>query len=503
MKNLLERQPDGAMVCVLTPKEPDLSNGVVETKIRNFIARNFLYSEGEPDFDNEASFVQEGIVDSLGVIELVTFARNQFGIEVNPADVTPPNFDSVTRMAAFIRRKRVLSSPAGAASVPANGDGTSAISQHTEANGSAGSHEPLVARVALVASGHVNGSHTRETTEALQAFEVQNTRGSVPMPLAGQASRQGGSPRIRPDKDSSLVEIQASGDKAPLFLVHGVGGGMFWGYSNLARHLGPGQPVYAFKCLENSGFGKNTSVEQMAAQYVEDLIEFQPVGPYLLGGYCFGGNVAYEMARQLKAKGKEIGLLLLINCWPNNSSYTQLQWTPGFLAKAVFNFVLRMRHQIRSGSKRPRDYFQWRAKWASKRLKALFSRNSTDHLLVDDFVDLSGLLENERELWRAHVQAWLEYKPGPYSGHIVLFRTRGHPLLCSFDHEMGWGSFAAEGVTVRICPGDHESILEEENVGTISRELEVVLTKAAVPRVMIEHRGAELAGTSTLGQLPV
>jgi thioesterase domain-containing protein len=209
------------------------------------------------------------------------------------------------------------------------------------------------------------------------------------------------------------------------------------------------------------------------------------------------------MARQLSAKNKEIALLLLINCWPNNSSYTQLEWTPGFLAKAVFNFVLRMRHQIRSGSKRPSDYFQWRAKWAGKRLKALFSRNSNGHLVADDFVDLSGLQKNERELWRAHVQAWLEYKPGPYSGHIVLFRTRGHPVLCSFDHGMGWGSFAAQGVTVRICPGDHESILEEENVGTTARELETVLTKAAALRPLMEPRRAELGGTGSLGKLPV
>jgi thioesterase domain-containing protein/acyl carrier protein len=502
MKNILERQPDNAMVCVLAPTEPDLSNGVVETKIRNFIARNFLYSEGEPDFDNDASFVQQGIVDSLGVIELVTFARNEFGIETNPADVTPPNFDSVTRMAAFIRRKHA-SRAVGTASLRANGDATAVAPRHAEPNGSSGSREPQVVPGLSVfaANGHANGSEAHESTGASQAFGLQNTRGNGSTPLA--ASGLGDGPRIRPDKDSSIVEIQATGDKAPLFLVHGVGGGMFWGYSNLARHLGPGQPVYGFKCLENGGVSKNTSIEEIAAQYVEDLIEFRPLGPYLLGGYCFGGNVAYEMARQLNAKNKEVGLLLLINCWPNNSSYTQLDWTPGFLAKAVYNFVLRMRHQIRSGSKRPRDYFQWRARWAGKRLKALFSRDSAGHLVADDFVDLSGLFENERNLWRSHVQAWLEYKPGPYSGHIVLFRTRGHPLLCSFDHGMGWGSFAAEGVTVRICPGDHESVLEEENVGATARELEIVLTKAANLRLTMEQRRTELGGASTLGQLSV
>ena len=68
---------------------------------------------------------------------------------------------------------------------------------------------------------------------------------------------------------------------------------------------------------------------------------------------------------------------------------------------------------------------------------------------------------------------------------------------------MGWGSFASEGVTVRICPGDHESILEEENVETTARELEIVLTKTAALRLMLEHRQADLPGTNSLGQFPV
>jgi acyl carrier protein len=79
MKNLLERQPLNAVVCALAALEPDSSNGAVEMEIRRFLARNFLFSEGEPSFNNEASFVQEGIIDSLGVVELVTFARSQLG----------------------------------------------------------------------------------------------------------------------------------------------------------------------------------------------------------------------------------------------------------------------------------------------------------------------------------------------------------------------------------------------------------------------------------------
>jgi len=55
-------------------------------------------------------------------------------------------------------------------------------------------------------------------------------------------------------------------------------------------------------------------IEGMAAQYVADIRAFAPHGPYHLGGYCFGGNVAYEMARQLEAQGERVALLAVLNC---------------------------------------------------------------------------------------------------------------------------------------------------------------------------------------------
>jgi thioesterase domain-containing protein len=285
---------------------------------------------------------------------------------------------------------------------------------------------------------------------------------------------------------SSIVEIQPTGAKLPIFLVHGVGGGMFWGYSNLARHLGSDQPVYAFRSRGMDGLEEFACIEDIAASYVADLRRFQPEGPYHLGGYCFGGNVAYEMARQLRQQKQEVGLLLLMNCWPNNSSYTRLSFTPSFFVRGFWNFLIRLRHQIRSGAKQPRDFFKWRALWLRKRIKSFFSPDSTDGLSVDDIVDLSARSEHEQKLWRTHVAAWLHYQPKPYDGRVVLFRTRGHPLICSYDRQMGWGGFAAKGVLVRICPGDHESILEEENVSHTARELRAVLEDLQPPGVSSE-----------------
>ncbi|MES2695947.1 MAG: amino acid adenylation domain-containing protein, partial [Verrucomicrobiota bacterium] len=98
---------------------------------------------------------------------------------------------------------------------------------------------------------------------------------------------------------SSLVEIQGKGDRAPLYFVHGVGGGMFWGYANIAKYLGGERPVFAFKSRGLDGQPEWPTIEEMATHYLADLRAQQPHGPYLIAGYCFGGVVAYEMARQL------------------------------------------------------------------------------------------------------------------------------------------------------------------------------------------------------------
>jgi len=77
----------------------------IETKIRDFIARNLLFNEAEFPHEDSASFLDKGVIDSLGVLELVTFAVREFGVQVDPKEVTPENFDSVTHLAAYIRRK--------------------------------------------------------------------------------------------------------------------------------------------------------------------------------------------------------------------------------------------------------------------------------------------------------------------------------------------------------------------------------------------------------------
>ncbi|MDB6027985.1 MAG: hypothetical protein JWM68_4208 [Verrucomicrobiales bacterium] len=80
----------------------------IESNIKRFVADNFLFSEGVFEYENDTSFLREGIIDSLGVMELVSFVEAQYRIPVVPLDVTPENFDSVTKLANYIRSRLMV-----------------------------------------------------------------------------------------------------------------------------------------------------------------------------------------------------------------------------------------------------------------------------------------------------------------------------------------------------------------------------------------------------------
>jgi acyl carrier protein len=77
----------------------------IEAQIKDYIAKNLLFSEDGFSYSDDTSFLQEGIVDSVGIMELVAFVEDQMGVEVEDQEIVPDNFDSVSRLAAYVRRK--------------------------------------------------------------------------------------------------------------------------------------------------------------------------------------------------------------------------------------------------------------------------------------------------------------------------------------------------------------------------------------------------------------
>jgi acyl carrier protein len=77
----------------------------IEQQIRDYIAKNLIFSNNGYQYADETSFLEEGIVDSQGVMELVLFVEDAFGVKVDDQEIIPDNFDSITNLTAYVRRK--------------------------------------------------------------------------------------------------------------------------------------------------------------------------------------------------------------------------------------------------------------------------------------------------------------------------------------------------------------------------------------------------------------
>lgn len=79
----------------------------INEQLREFIVENFLYGQTE-SFSDEESFLQKGIIDSTGVLELVTFVEQQYNIKVESQELIPDNLDSIANLRRFIAQKRCV-----------------------------------------------------------------------------------------------------------------------------------------------------------------------------------------------------------------------------------------------------------------------------------------------------------------------------------------------------------------------------------------------------------
>jgi acyl carrier protein len=89
------------------PNDSELAD--LKSRLRAYIAENLLFSEDGFKHGDDVSLLEAGIIDSLGVMELVAFVEKHLGVKVPDADVTPEHFDSINRLAAYVHRRRAAS----------------------------------------------------------------------------------------------------------------------------------------------------------------------------------------------------------------------------------------------------------------------------------------------------------------------------------------------------------------------------------------------------------
>jgi amino acid adenylation domain-containing protein len=296
--------------------------------------------------------------------------------------------------------------------------------------------------------------------------------------LAGVLRQEGLSGRW-----SSLVAIQPGGSRPPFFCIHGMGGGIL-DYTNLARSLGPDQPFYGLQEWGLNGLHEPfTQIEAMAAHYTEEIRNLQPEGPYFLGGYCFGGTVAFEVARQLQVHGHQVGLLAIIDNTAPNFSYDQISWQPGTVIKFFRNLPYWLSHFLHLS---PDQMLARLRRKAKQKAKNIFDPPTVEHSWVDieEIIDddLSQIPKEHHKLLMAHYLALINYQPQVYPGRITLFRTRRESLLGPFDSEMGWGRLATEGVEIKEISGFHAALLQQPHVQSLAKQLRRCLDEAQPAR---------------------
>lgn len=269
-----------------------------------------------------------------------------------------------------------------------------------------------------------------------------------------------------------LVLIKPGDRRPPLFLVHGFGGGVV-DYGRLAHLLTDARPVYGLvaRGVDDPG-PPHTGVEEMAAAYVQAIRGVQPGGPYFVGGYCFGGVVAYEVARQLHTQHEPVALLAILEGYAP-LSMTNNGW-PAKLVNMARNLPYWLSDYLRLGFRPMLRRATRRARLTGKNLLG-----RGQQLNLTDVLDETGHIPHHRRpLMETHLRAMLRYTPPPYPGRVTLFRVRGLSLLNSHDPQLGWGRLAAGGVNTRLIGGSHGTILQEPHLRSLAAALDDSLRQA-------------------------
>jgi len=285
---------------------------------------------------------------------------------------------------------------------------------------------------------------------------------------------------------SSLVAIQPAGSKPPFFCVHALGGNVLE-YYDLARHLGRDQPFYALQSQGLSGKRPpHARIEDMAAHYIKEMRELQPHGPYFIGGRSLGGMIAFEMARQLRAQGQEIGLLALLDSYPvgytkSLNAATALQLAPSPVGRRIKTHLANL---STLSLKDKLSYVFEKARFGPCMLKSHLWRKLY-HSLASFGRPLPRVLSDVREF---NSMAAREYAPEAYEGSITLFWA-SKDLRASNDQVEGWRTLAAGKMEVYEVPGTHLDLIKEPHVGELALKLHTCLERAQTLRTEPVFRG--------------
>ncbi|MBC6612094.1 amino acid adenylation domain-containing protein [Hymenobacter sp. BT507] len=258
----------------------------------------------------------------------------------------------------------------------------------------------------------------------------------------------------------SLVPIKPQGSKTPLYLVHGAGLNVLL-YQAMSRYMDPEQPIYGLQACGLNGEEKPLeTIEDIAAHYVNSIEKTNPNGPYALAGYSFGGIIAYEMARQLLARGKQVQFLGLFDTYahegeiPASQAARVVRTLKLFTMKWLYFLVLLKnspRTTIRYKVMSLRDSWQKLTKRKQEETKAAAAVGSANN------------------------RAYYAYKLTPENIKIDLFRVKEKTHYMEDFEFLGWKPYAQQGIRIHEVESDHNYLFSPPHDKSLAATLQAAL----------------------------
>jgi amino acid adenylation domain-containing protein len=300
--------------------------------------------------------------------------------------------------------------------------------------------------------------------------------------------------RVPPDKSAwtPRVMLHPGGSGTPFFCVHGGQGGIYL-FRTLAQLLGDDRPVYGLQSLgaPADAFPYRT-IEEIAACYTRAVLEVQAQGPFLVGGYCFGGIVAYEMAQQLRRAGHEVALVVSFN-GPNPAARKR---SPARAAGLARNQASAVRAEegvagrprsIWRVARKPLAWLYWSADHVLREATRL-CRVGVKRLLIRWYLVRGRTLPLDlQEVFFMDVNTRAEerYAPGSYAGRMAVFRGDQFykDSYLGTDPDLGWRELVGECLKtheVRGTEPTRSSVLEEPSVHRVVETLRATFRRATL-----------------------
>ena len=222
-------------------------------------------------------------------------------------------------------------------------------------------------------------------------------------------------------------------------------------YGELSRQIDPARPVWGLKARgAGTGDAPHATVAEMAADYLHEVRQIQPHGPYLLAGECVGGICAHEMACQLQEAGEKVALLMLLDTVvPNENhlnSYLDAEAQKRAAEAKQFSFRRRIGHHFAQMSRLPIG-----GKF-SYIFEKVFRRNTPPPRT------LQSPAEQHPRGQKDYPVTLLRHRLRPYGGTVTLVideeSARHYATL-------GWENIRVGRLETRILPGTHLTYIRE------------------------------------------